>query len=78
MDFSNHNHWAALVFTIIAWVTGWYSLVLITANSAVGETSFPLMPTKAQYYGLGFSIGIALLVWLKNMYAIQGDREQQD
>tara|TARA_R110001592_G_scaffold102969_3_gene290234 strand:- start:532 stop:795 length:264 start_codon:yes stop_codon:yes gene_type:complete len=82
----NQNHWAALVFTIMAWVTGWYALVLITATNRstdtrgnpIDETKFPLNPTINQYYGLGFSVGIAVLVWLKNVYAIQGDEEQQD
>ena len=74
----NSNHWAALVFTISAWVSGWYALVLITAKYGDPvEDKFPLVPTLSQYYGLGFSIGIAILVWLKNIYAIQGDDEQQ-
>ena len=73
----NENHWAALGFTILAWVFGWYALVLVTAK--IGEEdSFPVEVTKNQYYGLGFSIGIAVMVWLKNVYAIQGDKEQQD
>ena len=74
----NENHWAALVFTVIAWVTGWYALVLITAKYGGEEDRFPLRPTVNQYYGLAFSVGIAVLVWLKNVYAIQGDKEQQD
>ena len=73
----NENHWASLVFTILAWMAGWYGLVLITAK--IGEEDkFPVKVTANQYYGLGFSIGIAVLVWLKNVYAIQGDKEQQD
>ena len=72
----NENHWAALAFTILAWVFGWYGLVLITAKLEK-ENKFPLSPTLNQYYGLGFSVGIAVLVWLKNVYAIQGDKEQQ-
>ena len=76
----NENHWAALVFTITAWIAGWYALVLITAKygSTHGEDKFPLKPTVNQYYGLVFSVGIAVLVWLKNVYAIQGDKEQQN
>ena len=35
----NQNHWAALVFTIIAWVTGWYALVLITATNRSTDTN---------------------------------------
>lgn len=73
----NQNHWAALGFTILAWVFGWYGLVLITAKLG-REDTFPINVTTRQYYGLGFSVGIAVLVWLKNVYAIQGDREQQD
>lgn len=73
----NQNHWAALAFTILAWVFGWYALVLITAKLGE-EDKFPVKVTSNQYYGLGFSIGIAVLVWLKNVYAIQGDKEQQD
>ena len=73
----NDNHWAALLFTIIAWITGWYALVLITAKYGEEDT-FPLKPTVNQYYGLAFSVGIATLVWLKNVYAIQGDEEQQN
>ena len=73
----NENHYASLVFTILAWVFGWYGLVLITAKLGE-EDKFPVKVTANQYYGLGFSIGIAVLVWLKNVYAIQGDKEQQD
>lgn len=73
----NENHWAALGFTILAWVFGWYALVLITAKLGE-EDKFPVAVTPTQYYGLGFSVGIAVLVWLKNVYAIQGDRAQQD
>ena len=73
----NQNHWGALVFTILAWISGWYALVLITANYGTEDT-FPLRPTISQYYGLGFSVIIATLVWLKNVYAIQGDEEQQN
>ena len=73
----NQNHWAALAFTILAWVFGWYALVLITARLGE-EDKFPVKVTTNQYYGLGFSVGIAVLVWLKNVYAIQGDKEQQD
>lgn len=73
----NENHWAALVFTILAWVFGWYALVLITARLGEEDT-FPVAVTTNQYYGLGFSIGIAILVWLKNVYAIQGDTAQQN
>ena len=73
----NENHWAALAFTILAWVFGWYSLVLITAKLG-REDKFPVTVTENQYYGLAFSIGIGVLVWLKNVYAIQGDEEQQD
>ena len=73
----NENHWASLVFTILAWMAGWYGLVLITAKLGE-EDKFPVKVTPNQYYGLGFSVGIAVLVWLKNVYAIQGDKEQQD
>ena len=72
----NENHWASLAFTILAWTSGWYGLVLITAKLGT-EDKFPVNVTSNQYYGLGFSIGIAILVWLKNVYAIQGDAEQQ-
>lgn len=75
----NDNHWWALFFTVLAWVFGWYALVLITAKFGDPvEDKFPLKPTTTQYYGLGFSIGIGILVWIKNVYAIQGDTEQQD
>ena len=75
----NENHWYALAFTVLAWVAGWYALVLITAKYGDPvEDRFPLKPTMNQYYGLAFSVGIAILVWLKNVYAIQGDKEQQD
>ena len=73
----NENHWASLAFTILAWIFGWYGLVLITAKLGE-EDKFPVPVAPNQYYGLGFSVGIAVLVWLKNVYAIQGDKEQQD
>ena len=73
----NQNHWAALAFTILAWIFGWYGLVLITAKLGQ-EDKFPVKVTTNQYYGLIFSVFIAILVWLKNVFAIQGDREQQD
>ena len=72
----NENHWAALAFTILAWVFGWYGLVLITARLG-DEDTFPVKVTPDQYKGLGFSVFIAVLVWLKNIYAIQGDTAQQ-
>lgn len=72
----NTNHWAALVFTVVAWVTGWYALVLVTADVKT-QTVFPLEPTKSQLYGLIFSVFISVLVWLKNIYAIQGDTDEQ-
>ena len=72
----NNNHWASLIFTIIAWIAGWYGLVLVTADYAT-QAIFPLHPTKDQFYGLIFSVFIAILVWLKNIYAVQGDTDEQ-
>ena len=75
----NQNHWAALVFGIIGWVFGWYSLVLTTASiNKPEEQNFPLKPTATQYLGIAFAVAIAILSWLQRLYAIQGDEEQQD
>ena len=73
----NQNHWAALIFTIIAWVTGWFALVLVTAKYGAEDKFGELKVTRNQYIGLAFSLLIAVFVWLKNVYAIQGDDVQQ-
>ena len=81
---TNINHWASLLFGIVGWLFGWYSLVLVTArtrsetvNGVVKprEDKFPKKPTKLQYYGLIFALGLAVLSWLQRLYAVQGEEQ---
>ena len=71
----NQNHWYGLVFSIIGWVIGWYSIVLIGAEYK--NKKFPITPTKNQWIGGAFAVGIAILSWFRYIYTIQGDENRQ-
>lgn len=69
----NLNHWAALIFSIVGWVLGWYSIVLI--NVKYSNDTFPVNPTKHQWYGAGFAVGLATLSWIRYFYTLQEESE---
>ena len=71
----NINHYMGLVFSIIGWVIGWYSLVLITAEAS--QNTFPKKPTNSQWYGIIFAVAIAVMGWFQRILAVQGE-EQED
>ena len=71
----NTNHWISLIFSIIGWVVGWYSIVLISAE--YNNNKFPLMPTKNQWIGGLFAVFIAILSWGRYIFTIQGDEDHQ-
>jgi|TARA_R110002126_G_scaffold61680_5_gene159389 hypothetical protein len=74
----NVNHYMGLVFAVVGWIIGWYSLVLITAdNNDPQQKIFPKKPTNSQWYGIIFAVAIAVMGWFQRILSIQGE-EQED
>tara|TARA_B100000676_G_scaffold304496_1_gene356883 strand:- start:2572 stop:2808 length:237 start_codon:yes stop_codon:yes gene_type:complete len=71
----NSNHWIALIFTIISFVSGWYSIVLINVDHK--DNKFPVRPTKYQWIGCGFAVGLAILSWIRFFFTLQGEENKQ-
>jgi len=71
----NKNHWYGLFFGILGWLFGWYSLVLIVTKFE--NDKFPVSPTKYQWYGAVFAIIIGIISWLRYLFSLQGDKDQQ-
>ena len=71
----NVNHYMGLVFAIVGWIIGWYSLVLITAEPT--ETTFPKKPTNSQWYGIIFAVAIAVMGWFQRILAVQGEEQEE-
>ena len=62
--FNRHRIWA-LAMLIIAAISGWFSLILLT-NSAVK----PIYVNKSQWVGLGFALLVGILVWINKCFTI--------
>ena len=61
-----------LVFTILASIFAWYNLVLMTEGI---DEDYPgncwVAPTKYQWIGLLFAVGIGLQMWLRQCFIIR-------
>lgn len=71
----NVNHYMGLLFGIVGWILGWYSLVLITSEPT--ETTFPKKPTNSQWYGIIFAVAIAVMGWFQRILAVQGEEQEE-
>ena len=62
----NSNRLIALFLMLAAGIIGWYSLILMT-DPVKGS----IVPDMYQWIGLGFTIFIGILIWVKKCLTIK-------
>ena len=59
----NPRRYLALLFSICAALSAWYTLVLINNKDSY-------FPSHQQIIGLPFALGVSIIIWLRNCFVI--------